>query len=379
LNELLIKKISEIIIESAKTHKLVEYNMISNKLNGAIPPNRLNDPLGEISYRCIKNGFPPLSAIVINQSTNRPGEGFFTWVASKMGYSDLSDCESFFQQQKNAVFNFKDWDLFLEKEFGDTREAYSFESLTDINKLLNLKEYMFGKETNYYILTVKEFKETQQIGPFRYQVLLLEKNQIIEKSIIEDNVSKQLLTPAKIKGIQLLFAKVSNISSENVTMVHFKPDRNNSKKLWEKETEKSLKILMIEERLKVLNNVITKDLDAENSQEDSYFMEGKSVKYYGTRYERNPNNRAKAIQIHGLKCKTCKFDFEKTYGERGKDFIEIHHINPLFSIGNEMEIKPETDLVPVCSNCHRMIHRQKNNILSISELKDLILRNETLE
>ncbi|HBG0059928.1 TPA: HNH endonuclease [Clostridioides difficile] len=79
-----------------------------------------------------------------------------------------------------------------------------------------------------------------------------------------------------------------------------------------------------------------------------------------------------AIKYHGTKCIVCGFDFEKTYGDRGKGYIEIHHIKPLSSVGEESNINPKTDLVPICSNCHRMIHRKKDNVLSIDDLKQII-------
>lgn len=103
--------------------------------------------------------------------------------------------------------------------------------------------------------------------------------------------------------------------------------------------------------------------------------EGKKGKYYTTKYERNPQNRKKAIQIHGTKCMVCGFDFASTYGDIGRDFIEVHHIKPLFSLDEEMMVNPETDLVCVCSNCHRMLHRRRNLILSLEELKELIHKN----
>jgi 5-methylcytosine-specific restriction protein A len=54
-------------------------------------------------------------------------------------------------------------------------------------------------------------------------------------------------------------------------------------------------------------------------------------------------------------CEICEFDFEETYGDRGKDFIEVHHKLPLHASG-ETKTRPK-DLILVCSNCHRMIHR----------------------
>lgn len=45
-------------------------------------------------------------------------------------------------------------------------------------------------------------------------------------------------------------------------------------------------------------------------------------------------------------------NFEKKYGELGKDYIEIHHIKPISEIDSEYVVDPEKDLIPVCSNYH---------------------------
>ena len=100
--------------------------------------------------------------------------------------------------------------------------------------------------------------------------------------------------------------------------------------------------------------------------------EGKVLQYYTTKYERNQANRAAAIKIHGNKCMACGFDFEDTYGELGKNFIEVHHIKPLSSVNQEVVINPETDLVCLCSNCHRMIHRRRDKIIGLDELRQII-------
>lgn len=100
--------------------------------------------------------------------------------------------------------------------------------------------------------------------------------------------------------------------------------------------------------------------------------EGKVIQYYTTKYERSTANRSAAIKIHGTKCMACGFDFEATYGELGKNYIEVHHTKPLFSLEQETTIIPETDLVCLCSNCHRMIHRKRDDILSLAELQSII-------
>ncbi|THF74428.1 restriction endonuclease [Cohnella fermenti] len=123
-------------------------------------------------------------------------------------------------------------------------------------------------------------------------------------------------------------------------------------------------------------NTIEDDIEAdvlENTPFEELRQEGAVRHYYGKRYERDSQNRKLALQIHGLSCVVCGFNFEKVYGKRGKDFIEVHHTKPLFSFeGQESDINPETDLVPVCANCHRMIHRRKDDVLSIEELKEIV-------
>jgi 5-methylcytosine-specific restriction protein A len=99
--------------------------------------------------------------------------------------------------------------------------------------------------------------------------------------------------------------------------------------------------------------------------------EGKERIRTQTYYERNPKLRAQAILFHGTKCTICGFDFGKKYGRSGEGYIEIHHLVPHASIKGEREIDPQKDLVPVCSNCHRMIHRP-DEMLSIEQLKEII-------
>lgn len=128
----------------------------------------------------------------------------------------------------------------------------------------------------------------------------------------------------------------------------------------------------------VYDAVLTADEGADIQMEPStaeisaFYTDGKKVMFYGTKYERNRKNREQAIQYHGCKCMACGFDFEAVYGKLGKGFIEIHHIKPLSSLQEEMVIDYKTDLVPVCSNCHRILHRHKEKMLSIEELKKLL-------
>lgn len=100
--------------------------------------------------------------------------------------------------------------------------------------------------------------------------------------------------------------------------------------------------------------------------------EGMKKQYYVTRYERSGKNRRLAIKAHGYKCMACGFDFEEKYGELGKEFIEVHHVVPLSSRTEVVNVNPETDLICLCANCHRMVHRKKNYVPDLEELKAII-------
>lgn len=91
-------------------------------------------------------------------------------------------------------------------------------------------------------------------------------------------------------------------------------------------------------------------------------------------YERDPRNRAEAIRIHGTKCKCCGFDFNKFYSEEHADFyIEVHHIKSITQTSGV--VNPATDLVPLCSNCHSMVHRKPGEIMPVDQLREIMRAN----
>lgn len=110
-----------------------------------------------------------------------------------------------------------------------------------------------------------------------------------------------------------------------------------------------------------------------NNSNDIYY-EGKLQKRTHNSKNRNGKARARALKIHGTVCSICGFDFEKYYGEWGSGFIEIHHVNPVSNYEGITELDPVKDLIPVCSNCHKMIHRKKEQ-LTIEEIKQLVKNN----
>lgn len=89
---------------------------------------------------------------------------------------------------------------------------------------------------------------------------------------------------------------------------------------------------------------------------DEALFEGAIATVLVNQYERNPAARELCLKHHGIQCGVCGFDFQKRYGELGKGYIHVHHLVPLSQTQGEYEVDPINDLLPVCPNCHAMIH-----------------------
>lgn len=70
-------------------------------------------------------------------------------------------------------------------------------------------------------------------------------------------------------------------------------------------------------------------------------------------------------------CECCGFDFARAY-DIEDDYIEVHHRFPFAHTVGEHPVNATTDLVPLCANCHRMIHHNMGGggkCMSLEELK----------
>lgn len=122
---------------------------------------------------------------------------------------------------------------------------------------------------------------------------------------------------------------------------------------------------------------IEDNLDSMNIDEKldlvSIHLEGSMQQILTNRYERNKEAREKCIKHYGLSCQVCSFNFAQTYGKIGSEFIHVHHVIPISKIKKNYVVNPIKDLIPVCPNCHAMLHRKINNkYLAVMELKQLL-------
>ena len=112
---------------------------------------------------------------------------------------------------------------------------------------------------------------------------------------------------------------------------------------------------------------------AEEVPDPKGVVEGAKKQITVNAYERDPTAKRRCIKKWGVICKVCDFNFGAVYGELGEGFVHVHHLRPLHTIGEEYVLDPETDLRPVCPNCHAMLHRKKDP-LSIDELVKMLKR-----
>ena len=116
------------------------------------------------------------------------------------------------------------------------------------------------------------------------------------------------------------------------------------------------------------------DKMAEELSDHETYVEGARKTVVVNAYERNRKAREACLQHHGFRCSVCGFLFGEMYGDLGERFIHVHHLKPVSGISSEYEIDPVTDLVPICPNCHAMIHITRPP-LTIDQLRSKITRH----
>lgn len=134
-------------------------------------------------------------------------------------------------------------------------------------------------------------------------------------------------------------------------------------------------IRVTEERLHTHNgaegylNKIRKQPYNSKTKNEIFFKEGIRQRKEVSFFSRNPRLVLMAKEVYGYRCNVCNFDFEDFYGDIGKEFIECHHLDPL-SESDTKEIAGThlEEVITVCSNCHKMIHK-KSPPYTIEELK----------
>ncbi len=134
------------------------------------------------------------------------------------------------------------------------------------------------------------------------------------------------------------------------------------------------KRINVPKRISSLPNYVRVALDGEEQiVSESSFREGKALRALVNRYERDQKAREACIQHYGAQCYACKLDFSSKYGEELCGFIHVHHKIPLSLIKESYQVDPIKDLIPLCPNCHAVVHK----FLPPLSIEELITRIES--
>ena len=93
-------------------------------------------------------------------------------------------------------------------------------------------------------------------------------------------------------------------------------------------------------------------------ESDPSIMEGALSVVEVKKRERSRLNRVRCIEEYGYKCFICGLDPAARYGECGK-ILEVHHLTQLGNLDQPMVFDPKKDLVPLCPNCHAVVHTRR--------------------
>ena len=99
--------------------------------------------------------------------------------------------------------------------------------------------------------------------------------------------------------------------------------------------------------------------------------EKKHVKQEREVVKRNPLIRQACIDKYGYQCQCCGMNFTDFYGEElGSRFIEVHHMKMISTYDDSLPDDYVENLVPLCSNCHSMIHHGPDGPLTLTQLRE---------
>jgi 5-methylcytosine-specific restriction protein A len=86
--------------------------------------------------------------------------------------------------------------------------------------------------------------------------------------------------------------------------------------------------------------------------------EGQKTTIACTKYERSRFNRRLCLNHYGYRCVACGLLLAEKYGDAGRDLIHVHHLTPVSLMNEPAILNPIKDLVPLCPNCHNVVHRR---------------------
>lgn len=136
-----------------------------------------------------------------------------------------------------------------------------------------------------------------------------------------------------------------------------------------------------EESMKALNDalfdfmcilflLLSVNIDWVLSTENEAREEGALKLSVTRKFERSRINRAICLRHHGFRCQGCGLLLQELYGALGANVIHVHHLVPVSKMGGSYVLDPKLDLIPLCPNCHNIVHRTEPPV-SIENLREI--------
>lgn len=410
LTDVQIKLAEQLLLTVINRESIVEYNELANRISPPIFHRQVGREIGEVSKLCNELGLPLLSAKVISKGSGKAGVGFYN-LMSELGIDTKGKSEKeLFSQELKSIRECKEWyrladylnldldlprpdknndDVNLELKDSPSIKAANqtwiipsntaiydvisaFEKLSEVDWRQNAK-YKIGDMIYIYCA-----KPLQRIM-FQTEVVAINipfKDIINDKEFWVNAEEKELASSRTYVRLKLM----QTADTDKLSLKHLLENGLKTAPQGPQRVSKQFEdyVQSVFEQVSLFtNNVLEQTFLPEElaSNQAETLIEGAKKTIIVNAYERNPTARRKCIQIHGSRCAICNFDFGEVYGKDFEGKIHVHHIKPLCGIDEAYEVDPEHDLIPVCPNCHMIIHSKKEDVFSIEEVKQMIESN----
>lgn len=108
-----------------------------------------------------------------------------------------------------------------------------------------------------------------------------------------------------------------------------------------------------------------------SANEDYAAIENRKIVAEHKRRERSKILADKVKIRDAFTCRVCDFNFNETYGHLGRGVAEAHHIISLSSLKRKVTTTTN-DLITVCANCHRILHRMDGQADDYLKLRKIL-------
>jgi hypothetical protein len=125
----------------------------------------------------------------------------------------------------------------------------------------------------------------------------------------------------------------------------------------------------------IKNNLVLESstyIDIHSHGDALQHQEGKQIARMMTIKKRNRQARNACLAIHGAKCSVCEMTFPERYSGLGKGFMHVHHLTAMADREHEYLVDARDELIPVCPNCHAMLHWELGRPMTIEQLQGML-------